>query len=144
MCLNHLTRHVFDLSTLRMLQPGSRRGPISNEFHEDHEVTGIDFVVDLLEVNVSPTHLLLCGKWFTHTTTLWLFVPLVAGSRVHLPTTTGNEGRGLCTGATWPTSCARWLPSLLSPLVGQKFAASFGRRGHAVSKNKGPTPRHAQ
>ena len=63
MCLlNHLTRHVFDLSTLSMLQPGSRRGPISNVFHEDHEVTGVDFVVDLLEVIVSPTHLLLCGK----------------------------------------------------------------------------------
>ena len=29
--------------------------------------------VNLLEVNVSPTHLLLCGKWFTHKTTLWFY-----------------------------------------------------------------------
>ena len=76
MCLlNHLTCHVFDLSTLRTLQPGSRRGPIPDEFHEDHEVTGVDFVVDLLEVNVLPTHLLLCGKWFTHTTTFVVVCP---------------------------------------------------------------------
>jgi hypothetical protein len=93
MCLlNLLTRHIVDLLALQL---GSHRGPILNVYHEDHEVTVIDFVVDLLEVNVSPTHLLLCGKWFTHTTTLWLFVPLVAGSRVHLPTTTGSEGHGL-------------------------------------------------
>jgi hypothetical protein len=64
-------------------------------FDVDHELMVVDFVVDLLEENVSSTHLLLCGKWFTHTITLWLFVPLVAGSRVHLPTTTGSEGRGL-------------------------------------------------
>jgi hypothetical protein len=92
MCLlNLLTRHVVNLPTL---QPGSRRGPILNVFHEDHKETVGDFVVDLLEVNVSPTHLLLCGKWFTHMTTLWLFVPLVAGSCVHLPTTTSSEGQG--------------------------------------------------
>jgi hypothetical protein len=92
MCiLNLFTRHVVDLPAL---QPSRHRGPISNVFHEDHEVMVVDFVVDLLEVNVSPTHLLLCGKWFTHTTTLWLFVPLVAGSRVFLPTTTASEGRG--------------------------------------------------
>jgi hypothetical protein len=55
MCLlNLLTRHIVDLPAL---QPGSRRGPILNVYHEDHEVTVVDFVVDLLEVNVSPTHL---------------------------------------------------------------------------------------
>ena len=42
MCLlNPLTRHVVDLQMLRSLQPSSRRGPISNVFHEDHEVTGV-------------------------------------------------------------------------------------------------------
>jgi hypothetical protein len=50
MCLlNHLTRHVFDLLTMRTLQLGSHRGAISNVCHEDHQVMGIDFVVDLLE-----------------------------------------------------------------------------------------------
>ena len=78
--LNLLTCHVFDLPTLRTLRPGSRRGPISNVFHEDHEVTGVSFMVDMLEVNVSPTHVLLCGKRFTHMITLWLFVPLIVGS----------------------------------------------------------------
>jgi hypothetical protein len=92
MCiLNLLTRHAVDLPAL---QPGRHRGPILSVFHEDHEVMIVGFVVDLIEVNVSPTHLLLCGKWFTHTTTLWLFVPLVAGSHVFLPTTTGSEGHG--------------------------------------------------
>ena len=135
MCLLNLpTHHIVDLPTLRTLQPGSRKGPILNVFHEDHKVTSVDFMVDLLEVNVSPTHLLPCGKWFTQTTTLWLFVPLVVGSRAHLPTTTGSEDRGLHTSATWATSCARWLPSLLSPPAGQKFAASFGSHGHAVPK----------
>ena len=67
-----------------------------------------------------------------------LFVFPIIGSRVHLPTTTSSEGRGLRTGATWPTRYARWLPWLLGPPIGQKFDASFGRRGRAVSKTKGP------
>ncbi|CAD6222518.1 unnamed protein product [Miscanthus lutarioriparius] len=73
MCLlNHLTCHVFDLSTLRTLQPGSRRGPIPDEFHEDHEVTGVDFVGPLL-VTLSDT---VAGR---------LVLPTFGGGRCRVP-----------------------------------------------------------
>ena len=78
----------------------------------------------MLELNVSPTHVLVSCKWFTHTTTLWLFLPLIVGSRVHLPTTIGSEGHKLHTGATWLTSCAHWFPSLLSSLAPTRAAAA--------------------
>lgn len=81
-------------------------------------MTSVDFVVDLLEVNVSPAHFLLCGKWFTDTTTLWLFVLVFVGSHAHLPSTTRSKGHGLRTHVTCPTTYARWLLSLLSPPVG--------------------------
>jgi hypothetical protein len=136
--LNLLTCHVFDLPTLRTLRPGSRRGPISNVFHEDHEVTGVSFMVDMLEVNVSPTHVLLCGKRFTHMITLWLFVPLIVGSRVYLPNAIGSEGHRLHTSAPWPTSCAHWFPLLLSSPATTRAAASTRKvrcmKGHLQAR----------
>jgi hypothetical protein len=51
--------------------------------------------VDLPEVSGSHTQ----SEWFTHMTTLWFCLPrpLIIGSHMHLPTTTGSEGRSLRT-----------------------------------------------